>query len=88
MLKLKTVIPVVGAVAVLAAPSAAVGDSGPDSPTATHDNPSSCLGAERATRNSNGGDREHGGFGPAQAEFVKAEQPYGQWLKEWKAENC
>ena len=80
MLKLKTVIPVVGAVAVLAAPSAAVGDPGTDNPTATHDNPSSCLGAERATRNSNGGDREHGGFGPAQSEFVKAEQPYGQWL--------
>ena len=44
-----------------------------------------CLGEERATRNSNGGDREHGAFGPLQAEAVKANQPYGQFLKEWKA---
>jgi hypothetical protein len=73
-------------VAVLAAPSAAVGDPGPDNPTATHDNPSSCLGAERATRNSDGGDREHGGFGPAQSAFVQDQQPYGQWLQEWKAD--
>jgi hypothetical protein len=46
--------------------------SGADSPTATHDNPSSCLGAERATRNSNGGDRAQGGFGPAQSAFVQS----------------
>ena len=78
-----------GALAISAV-GTALAASGPDSPTATHDNPSSCLGAERATRNSNGGDREHGGFGPAQSDFVKAESPYGQWLKEWKANpiNC
>ncbi len=63
----------------------AIAASGPDSPTATHDNPSSCLGAERATRNSAGGDREKGGFGPEQADWVKTHQPYGQWLQEWKA---
>jgi hypothetical protein len=62
--------------------------SGPNSPTATHDNPSSCVGAERATRNSNGGDRAQGGFGPAQSEFVQTLDSYGQWLQEWKAANC
>lgn len=46
-----------------------------------------CLGAERALRNSNGGDREHGLFGPAQSAYVKEVQPYGQWLQGWKA-NC
>lgn len=75
-------------VALSAPPGAALADSGPNSPTATHDNPSSCLGAERATRNSNGGDRENGGFGPGQADFVQAQQPYGQWLGEWKMNNC
>jgi hypothetical protein len=72
--------------AVAGAPASA--DSGPESPTASHDNPSSCLGAERATRNSNEGDREHGGFGPAQSAYVQTVAPYGQWLKEWKAGNC
>jgi hypothetical protein len=68
---------------VLLTPSAtAFADSGPDNPTAAHDNPSSCLGAERATRNSDGGDRAHGGFGPGQSEFVRNHQPYGQWLLE------
>lgn len=44
------------------------------------DNPSmhDCLGVERGMRNRNGGDREHGGFGPVQSEFVRANQPYGQ----------
>jgi hypothetical protein len=64
--------------------------SGSNSPTATHDNPSSCLGAERATRNSNGGDREHGLFGPAQAAFVAAQRllgiNYGEFLGDWKAD--
>jgi len=72
----------------------AFADSGPSSPTATHDNPSSCLGAERATRNSNGGDRAQGGFGPAQSSFVSdinngtapvPQSNYGQFLKDWKA---
>jgi hypothetical protein len=51
--------------------------SGTNSPTATNDNPSSCLGAERATRNSNGGDRAQGEFGPEQAEFVRAMKAAG-----------
>jgi len=42
---------------------------GTDNPTATHENPSSCLGAERATRNSAGGDR-NGEFGQIQSDFV------------------
>jgi hypothetical protein len=75
---------------VVVVPSTAFGDPGPDSPTATHDNPSSCLGAERATRNSVGGDRAQGGFGPAQAEWIAevkaAGLNYGQWLAEWKAD--
>ena len=51
----------------------------------------SCMGIERATRNSNGGDRDHGGFGPVQSDFVQQNQPYGQWLEEagWKDKgNC
>lgn len=56
----------------------------------TGSNPSSadCLGAERSLRNSNGGDRQHGGFGPVQADWVKQMKPYGQWLQEWTAKNC
>jgi hypothetical protein len=69
--------------------SPALADSGPSNPTATHDNPSSCLGAERATRNSNGGDRAQGGFGPAQSAYVASlndsGQNYGQFLQDWKA---
>ena len=38
----------------------------------THTNPSSCVGAERATRNSNGGDRAQGGFGQAQSDYVQS----------------
>ncbi len=45
--------------------------SGTNSPTATHDNPSSCLGAERATRNSNGGDRAQGTFGKEQSALAR-----------------
>lgn len=65
--------------------------SGENSPTLSHENPSSCLGAERASRNSNGGDREQGAFGEAQSAYVKylREAPegmsYGQWLQTWKA---
>ena len=69
-------------------PTAASAASGPESPTATHANPSSCQGAERATRNSVGGDREHGGLGPPQRVMVKTYAPYGQWLQGWKAEYC
>ena len=56
------------------------------------------LAVERATRNSDGGDREHGGFGQAQSEFVQdinngeyAAQgwtSYGDFLQEWKADNA
>jgi len=46
--------------------------SGSANPTATNDNPSSCLGAERATRNSRGGDRMQGGFGQEQSDFVRS----------------
>lgn len=82
-LTIRSFVLAVGFGVVLLAPSAtAFADPGPDSPTATHDNPSSCLGAERATRNSAGGDRAQGGFGPGQSEFVRAHQPYGQWLLE------
>ena len=81
------------AVAVAASPvlaaSGGTPNSGPNSPTATHDNPSSCLGAERATRNSNGGDRAQGDFGPAQSAFVAdlnaSGDNYGQWLQGWKS---
>jgi hypothetical protein len=76
--------------ALCAAPSYA--KSGAANPTATHDNPSSCLGAERATRNSNGGDRAQGEFGQEQAAYVAyinsgASQymSYGEFLQAWKA---
>ena len=64
--------------------------SGPNSPTTTHDNPSSCLGAERASRNSNGGDRAQGGFGQAQSDYVAylnagGTMSYGEFLQVWKA---
>lgn len=49
------------------------------------------LGVERATRNSDGGDREHGGFGPAQSDYVhtinESGGNYGQWLQGWKEAN-
>lgn len=54
---------------------------------AVHANPDSnpttvdCMGVERGIRNRNGGDRQHGGFGPGQADFVTVVDPYGQWLK-------
>lgn len=50
-----------------------VGADPSDNPS-THD----CLGVERGMRNRDGGDREHGGFGPVQSAFVRANQPYGQ----------
>jgi hypothetical protein len=57
----------------------------------THTNPSSCLGAERATRNSNGGDRAQGAFGEAQAAFVASlnqggTETYGEFLQNWMAQ--
>jgi len=62
--------------------------SGPSSPTITHDNPSSCLGAERAGRNSNGGDRAQGGFGDAQSAYVAelkagGTMTYGEFLRDY-----
>lgn len=56
--------------------------------TTTNPSTKDCLGVERSTRNSNGGDREHGGFGPVQSAKVKEVSPYGQWLKQWKEANC
>jgi hypothetical protein len=52
----------------------------------THANPSSCLGAERATRNSNGGDRAQGDFGAAQSAYVQylnegGTMSYGEFLQ-------
>ena len=52
----------------------------------THANPSSCLGAERSTRNSNGGDRAQGDFGAAQAAYVQylnegGTMSYGEFLQ-------
>lgn len=75
-------------VAVLMASSPTIAQSGTESPTATHDNPSSCLGAERATKNSSGGER-NGEFGQIQSEYIAylkagGTKSYGQWLKEWK----
>jgi hypothetical protein len=61
----------------------AFADSGPNSPTVTK-GAGNQLAAERAGRNSNGGDRAQGGFGPAQSDYVHslndAGVGYGQWL--------
>ena len=62
--------------------------SGPASPTATHDNPSSCLGAERATSNSAGGDREKGVFGQEQSDAAQAEGSYGQTVLQPFLDGC
>ena len=48
-------------------------------------NSNDCLGQERSTRNSDGGDREQGLFGPEQSAYVQEVQPYGQWLQGLKA---
>lgn len=54
----------------------------------THANPSSCLGTERSSRNSNGGDRAQGGFGQAQSAYVQylnegGTMNYGEFLQTW-----
>jgi hypothetical protein len=83
MKRLLMALGVAGLVAVSAAGGASAAGAGQPSENA------SCMGIERATRNSNGGDREHGGFGPLQSDYVKSVQPYGQWLQdEWKPANC
>lgn len=86
----KFVLAIVASSSLLAMP--ALARSGAESPTVDHDNPSSCLGAERASRNSNGGDRAQGAFGPAQAAYVASlnaqDIDYGQWLQDWKDSNC
>ena len=53
--------------------------SAPNSAAKVNENASD-LGKERAERNSRGGDREKGGFGPAQSEAARAPGPYGQTL--------
>ena len=58
-----------------------------------------CLATERATRNSKGGNREQGLFGAEQAAFTalfeegvivgdKTYYDYGQWLQDWRLQNC
>ena len=75
---MRTIASILAITAFAAAPALAqTSRSGTHSPTATHPNPSSCLGAERATRNSNGGDRAQGGFGQAQSEQVQADKAAG-----------
>jgi hypothetical protein len=58
--------------------------SGAASPTLN--NNASCVGAERASRNSRGGDRDQGDFGPAQSGFVQdlndGGSSFGQWLQD------
>ena len=49
-----------------------------------------CLAQERATRNSAGGDRDHGRFGPAQSAYVhtlnESGTNFGAFLQDWKAD--
>lgn len=72
---MKLIVLAAAAATMMSAPSfAAHGNgnarSGAASPTVTNENPSSCLGAERASRNSRGGDRDQGGFGQAQSDYI------------------
>jgi hypothetical protein len=68
--------------------------SGTNSPTATHTNPSACLGKERATRNSNGGDRAQGVFGQEQSALARQQAQdstpggYGQQTLQPFMEGC
>lgn len=104
----KYVIVAFAASALLASPTLAQrvlnpGEGGGQGYKTTHDNPSQCMGLERGARNSSGGDREKGAFGPAQSEFVamfndadgwtdpttgETYYSYGEWLQAWKAANC
>jgi hypothetical protein len=61
-----------------------------DSPTITYQNPSSCLGAERAGRNSKGGDRAQGTLGQAKSDYKQylnggGQMSYGEFLQQWKS---
>ena len=47
-----------------------------------------CLGVERAERNAKGGDRQQGGFGPAQADAAQTYSPYGRGLQGSYASGC
>lgn len=76
----------------LAVAAPAFAGSGPDSPTVTKGS-GNALAAERAGRNSNGGDRAQGGFGQAQSDFVQSINSgatpwdnYGQFLQQWCAD--
>jgi hypothetical protein len=64
--------------------------SGPDSPTITHENPSSCVGAERAGRNSKGGDGAQGALGQAKSDYIQylnggGQLSYDEFLQQWKS---
>ena len=60
----------------------------PDSAANVNEN-ANCLGAERAERNSAGGDREKGAFGKAQSAYVAdlnaQGTSFGAFLQGWKA---
>jgi hypothetical protein len=85
----KIVTAVVGVALCSGAPAfAQVNGGGVAQAPSTHTNPSSCLGAERATRNSNGGDRAQGGFGAAQSAYVQflnegGTMSFGEFLQTW-----
>lgn len=74
------------AVGALAAPAAAF-----DGPANGKEN-ANCLGVERGERNRAGGDREKGGFGPAQSAFVRSGPTgyanYGDFLQAWRVAFC
>jgi hypothetical protein len=78
----------IAAVSAVGAASAADYDSAGQPPKNA-----SSVGVERATRNSDGGDREHGKFGQEQSAFVADINAggtewanYGEFLQDWKAD--
>jgi hypothetical protein len=90
------VIAAIAASSLVAVPSIAQ-DRGGNGNGAFSTTPNQCLAAERAVRNTPGGDRQKGGFGPAQDGFTALFEDgfywdatgityydYGQFLQDWK----
>ena len=75
----------------LVVPSAAYGDP-PAHAGPPDDIPANCLGAWRHLQNSAGGEWAHGVFGKIHVATVHAVvaqgMPFGQWLAQWKEQNC
>lgn len=84
---------IVAAVAgALIAPGTAHGASASNEPTGAPPVPANCLGAWRHLQTSASGEWAHGEFGGIHVATVQAVvaqgMPFGEWLAQWKAQNC